>query len=110
MHKLEVSREVKEALDIIRETPFPLYSLLNKENPGYPGDIKKELDVLNEWTADNHTTQADEELALRYILGEGTVKVKPAEFKLLKGATITLDTGDVVTLSKDLTVQGDIRG
>lgn len=110
MDKLEVGKEVKEALDIIRETPFPLYSLLNKENPEYPGDIKKGLGVLNEWTADSHTTQEDEELALRYILGEDTVKVKPAEFKLLKGATITLGTGDVVTLSKDLTVQGDIRG
>jgi len=109
MDKLEVGKEVKEALDVIRSTNFPLYNLLSRESTTLAVPIRQALDVLYNWTV-NHTTQEDEELALRYILGEDTVKVKPAEFKLLKGATITLGTGDVVTLSKDLTVQGNIKG
>lgn len=110
MPYLEISKEVKEALDVVKLTPYPLYALLNRENPGFDAESTKlALNVLYKWVT-NEPSQLNEELALRYILGEDTVKVKPAEFKLLKGATITLGTGDVVTLSKDLTVQGDIRG
>lgn len=111
MPYLEVSKEVKEALDVIKSAPYPLYALLNRENPEFDAEsIKSALNVLNEWDVHGIVQKDDEKLVLRYILGEGTVKENSIEFKLLKGATITLGTGDVVTLSKDLTVQGDIRG
>ena len=109
MHKLEVSREVKEALDVIKAADYPLYSLLNWANLDYKNDAKKAFRVLNEWTTEPCTAQEDEELALRYILGEDTVKVAPKTIDLSKGTTITLDTGQVITLAEDLTVKISIK-
>lgn len=111
MPYLEVSKEVKEALDVIKSTPYPLYSLLNWANPEFDaGSIKSALNVLREWDIQGIVKKDDERLALRYILGEDTVKLAPKTIDLSKGTTITLDTGQVITLAEDLTVKINIKG